>query len=98
MGRRNHYHVYVVELSKDVLLEGKFRKCNPDYVDSKPCVYVGMTGLTLGNQLAEAHPSQTDSIMCIRRALLAQDGDVGAQDERGQLQWRVLQPLRHPGG
>lgn len=45
MGRRNHYHVYVIELSKDVLYEGKFRKSNPDYVAGKPCVYVGMTGL-----------------------------------------------------
>lgn len=45
MGRRNHYNVYVIELSKDVLLEGRFKKGNPDYIDGKPCVYVGMTGL-----------------------------------------------------
>ena len=45
MGRRNHYHVYVIELSKDVLYEGRFKKANPDYVTGKPCVYVGMTGL-----------------------------------------------------
>ncbi len=43
--RRNHYHVYVIELSKDVLYEGGFRKANPDYIIGKPCVYVGMTGL-----------------------------------------------------
>lgn len=42
---RPHHHVYVVELSKDVLQERKFRKCNPGYVDGKPCVYVGMTGM-----------------------------------------------------
>ena len=45
MGRRSHYHVYVIELSKDVLCESRFRKANPDYVAGKPCVYVGMTGL-----------------------------------------------------
>jgi hypothetical protein len=45
MGRLNHYHVYVVDLSKDVLYESRFKKANPDYVDGKPCVYVGMTGL-----------------------------------------------------
>jgi len=45
MGRRDHYHVYVVELSKDVLLESKFNKRNPGYITGKPCVYVGMTGL-----------------------------------------------------
>jgi hypothetical protein len=45
MVRRDHYHVYVIELSKDVLHEGRFRKANPGYVIGKPCVYVGMTGL-----------------------------------------------------
>ena len=45
MGRRNHYHVYVIELSKEVLYESKFKRANPDYQLGKPCVYVGMTGL-----------------------------------------------------
>jgi len=39
-----HHSVYVVLLSKDVLYEPKFKRCNPDYDLSKPCVYVGMTG------------------------------------------------------
>lgn len=43
--RKPHHHVYVVELSKDVLSEPRFRKNNPGYIDGKPCVYVGMTGL-----------------------------------------------------
>ncbi|MEZ4398925.1 MAG: hypothetical protein R3B06_02845 [Kofleriaceae bacterium] len=45
MARRRHHSVYVVELSRDVLREARFRRANPDYVDGKPCVYVGMTGL-----------------------------------------------------
>ena len=45
MPRRHHHHVYVIELSPDVLYEPRFRKSNPDYVTGKPCVYVGMTGL-----------------------------------------------------
>ncbi len=45
MARHYHYHVYVIELSKDVLYEPKFKRCNPDYELGKPCVYVGMTGL-----------------------------------------------------
>jgi hypothetical protein len=45
MGRKKHYSVYVIELSKDVLNEGRFVKGNPDYVPGKQCVYVGMTGL-----------------------------------------------------
>jgi len=46
MARRYHHNVYVVELSKDVLYEARFRKSNPDYISGKPCVYVGMTGLS----------------------------------------------------
>lgn len=45
MSRRAHHHVYVIELSKAVLLEARFRKNNPGYIEGKPCVYVGMTGL-----------------------------------------------------
>ena len=45
MRRLDHYHVYVIELSKDVLYEPRFMRSNPDYVAGKPCVYVGMTGL-----------------------------------------------------
>jgi len=45
MSRRSHYHVYVVELSKEVLYEKRFMKANPGYIVGKPCVYVGMTGL-----------------------------------------------------
>ena len=42
---RATHHVYVIELSKDVLLDAKFMKCNPGYLPGMPCVYVGMTGL-----------------------------------------------------
>ena len=36
----------MVELSPRVWNEPRFRKANPDYVHAKPCVYVGMTGLS----------------------------------------------------
>lgn len=42
---RLHHSVYVIELSKEVLLIARFRKNNPGYLEGKPCVYVGMTGL-----------------------------------------------------
>ena len=42
----HHHSVYVVELSPEVWNEPKFRKCNPDHDPVKPCVYVGMTGLS----------------------------------------------------
>lgn len=40
------HNVYVVELSPEVLKEARFRRSNPGYDATKPCVYVGMTGLT----------------------------------------------------
>lgn len=43
--RRPRHHVYVIELHPDVLIESRFRKSNPGYVEGQPCVYVGMTGL-----------------------------------------------------
>ena len=46
VARRFHYSVYVVELSKAVLDEPRFRKANPGYLAGQPCVYVGMTGLS----------------------------------------------------
>ena len=47
MGRRDHYHVYVIELSKDVLYEAKFKKANLDYDYGKPCVYQGSFDLVI---------------------------------------------------
>ncbi len=52
--KTSHYHhnVYVIELDQAVLKEAKFRRANPDYDPSKPCVYVGMTGLTVQQRFA----------------------------------------------
>lgn len=45
MARRKHYHVYVIELSQEVLRIARFIRSNPGYITGKPCVYAGMTGL-----------------------------------------------------
>ena len=43
---KHRHYVYVILLDDRVLNEGGFRKSNPDFQYAKPCVYVGMTGLT----------------------------------------------------
>jgi hypothetical protein len=48
------FHVYVIRLSEEVLKRRKFRKANPNYVEGRPCVYVGMTGWTPERRF-EAH-------------------------------------------
>lgn len=39
------HNVYVVRLDEAVLEQKDFRDANPQHDPSKPCVYVGMTGL-----------------------------------------------------
>jgi predicted GIY-YIG superfamily endonuclease len=46
------HSVYVVELDPAVLGERRFRARNPGYVAGKPCVYVGMTGLSVAERFA----------------------------------------------
>ena len=41
----HRYHVYVVELDPAVWNEPRFRRANPDHDVTRPCLYVGMTGL-----------------------------------------------------
>lgn len=43
---RARHNVYVVELDGRVLNHARFRDANPDRDITKPCVYVGCTGLT----------------------------------------------------
>lgn len=42
---RDHHHVYVVLLSDRVWNEAAFRRANPGHDVTRPCLYVGMTGL-----------------------------------------------------
>ncbi|UCF76012.1 MAG: hypothetical protein JSU71_01430 [Betaproteobacteria bacterium] len=49
---RYHHNVYVIELDRAVLKEPRFRRANPEYDPGKPCVYVGMTGLTVQQRFA----------------------------------------------
>lgn len=46
MGTRRRHNIYVVELDPSVLDEPRFARENPDHDPSKPCYYIGMTGLS----------------------------------------------------
>ncbi|WP_180279371.1 hypothetical protein [Massilia psychrophila] len=37
--RRYHHHVYVIELSPDVLYEARFKRANPDYLPAAGALY-----------------------------------------------------------
>jgi hypothetical protein len=49
---RLSHNVYVVELAPAVLADRRFRRRNPGYVEGQPCVYVGMTGLSVAARFA----------------------------------------------
>jgi predicted GIY-YIG superfamily endonuclease len=49
---KHHHSVYVIELHKDVLYERRFVSANPRFDRFEPCVYVGSTGLTPEQRLA----------------------------------------------
>lgn len=44
--KRSTHHVYVIELAPEVWKHAKYRAANPHRSSEKPCLYVGMTGLT----------------------------------------------------
>jgi hypothetical protein len=49
-----HHNVYVVQLAPEVWeKEARFRRANPDYTGKKPCVYVGMSGLSPEERFAK---------------------------------------------
>ena len=51
--KRAHHNVYVIELDGRVLNHARFRAANPERDMTKPCVYVGCTGLTPEKRFAK---------------------------------------------
>jgi hypothetical protein len=53
-GTKAHRHsVYVIELDPAIYNSRRFRRANPDHDITKPCVYVGCTGLTPEERFAK---------------------------------------------
>lgn len=48
-----NHKVYAFHLTNDVLNKRKFKEANPNYIEGKACVYVGMTGKTLEERYEE---------------------------------------------
>ncbi|MCX6926042.1 MAG: hypothetical protein NT154_22965 [Verrucomicrobia bacterium] len=62
----HHHSVYVVLLSAAVRKTRKIRAANPDRDGKKPCVYVGMTGLTPEERFAN-HKAGTKAAWLVNR-------------------------------
>lgn len=62
----NHHNVYVVLLDPAVGKIRKVRAANPERDSKKPCVYVGMTGLTTEERYAN-HKAGTKAASVVKR-------------------------------
>jgi hypothetical protein len=66
LASEQHHHVYVVLLDPAVGKLRKIRAANPKRDPNKPCVYVGMTGLTPEERFAN-HKAGTKAASVVRR-------------------------------
>ena len=62
----HHHHVYVVLLDPAVSKIRKVRAENPNRDSKKPCVYVGMSGLTLDERFAN-HKAGVKAASVVKR-------------------------------
>ncbi len=97
-----HYHVYIVQLDSKVLERKKFAERNPRYRQGKPCVYVGMTGLT-PEQRFRNHKRDYKANRYVRdfglhlRPDLYPDGSPFNYDEAQRMERHVARELRALG-
>jgi hypothetical protein len=61
-----HHSVYVILLDPSVLRHPSIQRLNPDRNPTKPCVYVGMTGLAV-EQRFENHKKGTKSAWVVKK-------------------------------
>jgi hypothetical protein len=60
------HNVYVIELETAVLSDRRFRRRNPQYVEGKPCVYVGMTGLSVAERFNNHKRGHKGNVFVLR--------------------------------
>ena len=67
MLKRPARHLYVIKLSKGVLKKKKFVQRNPNYDGRRPCLYVGLTGLTPEERF-EQHKNGVKSCVYVQQS------------------------------
>jgi hypothetical protein len=65
-GTKDHHNVYVILLSPAIARLRKVRALNPGRNSKKPCVYVGLTGLTPEERFAN-HQKGVKSSLYVKR-------------------------------
>ena len=94
---RHRHHVYVVLLDDVVMNDRRFASANPGWNPARPCVYVGMTGLTPELRLAR-HKAGAKANRFVREHGLASssvsDVEVTRDMAHAKVFVTVLQPER----
>ena len=102
MSRKKHHSVYVVGLSRTVLKDRRFVRKNPDHDPDKPCLYVGMTGLSPEERL-ENHKAGHKSNRYVReyglelRRELYEQYNPMTYDEARAMEVDLAEKLRTEG-
>jgi predicted GIY-YIG superfamily endonuclease len=96
------HRVYVIELSPEVLQHKRFRDKNPNHDTAKPCVYVGMTGLSVEQRLANHRAGIKSSGFVSRYGVRLlphlYDGlDAMTFQAAAEAEKRLAEQLRHEG-
>ncbi len=97
-----HHSVYVILLSSEVLKEAAILRLNPKRIASKPCVYVGMTGLPVDHRF-ENHKNGYQSARLVRKygvrlmPELFADFNPMPFDAAAQMEKDLAEDLRNEG-
>lgn len=63
---KQQYTIYVIRLKRTVLQDRRFISRNPDYIEGRPCVYVGVTYL-LCDERFKQHKEGTHAARIARK-------------------------------
>ena len=107
---KSEFYIYVIELDKSILKLKAFRKENPDYIEGKPCVYVGYSSKTpeerfeqhiTGAKSKKGHPIYSKKVkkygLRLKPRLYNSSNPIKSQDEAMEMEVQKAKRLRKRG-
>ena len=107
---KSEFYIYVIELDKSILKLKAFRKENPDYIEGKPCLYVGYSSKTpeerfeqhiTGAKSKKAIPSTAKKVkkygLRLKPRLYNSSNPIKSQDEAMEMEVQKAKRLRKRG-
>ena len=97
------YYVYVIGLDSSVLENKRFLKKNPQYIDGKPCVYVGQSALTPDERFAQhrrgykSSPFPKKFGLYLQKKLFANVNPISSREEAEVAEEQLAKKLMRRG-